>query len=175
MKTKRSGFSLVEMLIAISIFSILVGIIVLNMRDATASGRDSKRVSDFNMIADTLENYYNKKGFYPIIDGTTATVALSNAGSWTTFENTLKNAGFNLTLPRDPQNGGIYTYCIDNATSPTKYSLMANLEIKNQALSDDYDKDWPATDYCNCNNIAGNSISTDAESAAPYTYCVRNP
>lgn len=56
---KRSkGFTLVELLITMSIMVILLILVVVNLRSNQANARDDQRKSDVNAIAQQLETYY---------------------------------------------------------------------------------------------------------------------
>lgn len=52
------GFTLVELLITMSIMVILLVLVVVNLRSNQASARDDQRKSDVNAIAQQLETYY---------------------------------------------------------------------------------------------------------------------
>jgi type II secretory pathway pseudopilin PulG len=173
MRTKNKGFSVIEFLIAISIFITILGIVILKFEDSKKLGRDSVRVKDFSEISNGLEVYYTKNGKYPIIGGTSTSIKSTD----TDWSNVLKTFMPNPEV--DPfyndaskKNTYYYTYCIDNDTTPTQYAIMAKLEAKGQALENDYDEDWPSNGNCDCNPSAGQS---DPENSAPYTYCIKNP
>jgi prepilin-type N-terminal cleavage/methylation domain-containing protein len=54
----RRGFTIVELVIVITIMAILLVISVVNLRGAQANGRDVERKTDIETIALQLENYY---------------------------------------------------------------------------------------------------------------------
>lgn len=64
----KKGFTLVELLVTISIIGILAGVITVSTMDARKKARDAKKKSDLNSIAASLEMYYakNKTYFYKI-------------------------------------------------------------------------------------------------------------
>lgn len=74
---KQSGFTIVELLIVIVIIGILAGLVVTQILGATAKARDTERKTDLDQIANQLEAYYAKNGFYP-------TLANINSATWRT-------------------------------------------------------------------------------------------
>lgn len=70
----KRGFTLIELMIAISIMAILFAIGATTYRRAEVSGRDAKRKQDIQLIAQALELYYQTNKRYPITDAT--------AGGW---------------------------------------------------------------------------------------------
>lgn len=81
MTRSRKSFTLIEMIIVISIISILVAITVISMRAAQVKDRDSKRMEDINTINTALQNYGlldNHQYPYSGCTGSTNTVLDSN-------------------------------------------------------------------------------------------------
>lgn len=70
----RRGFTLVELLITMTIMVILLGIVAVNLRSNQANARDEKRKTDVKVISEGLENYYEagtdttSPGEYPSTD-----------------------------------------------------------------------------------------------------------
>jgi len=65
MNTRAAGFSLLEILVVVSIVAILAGVLLVNFSDTSASGRDAKRQADLRMLQNAIEQYKNKHGRYP--------------------------------------------------------------------------------------------------------------
>jgi len=59
------GFSLLEILIVISIIAVLATIGTYSYRSSQARARDTQRKADLVKIASALERYYADKGYYP--------------------------------------------------------------------------------------------------------------
>jgi prepilin-type N-terminal cleavage/methylation domain-containing protein len=138
----KNGFTLVELLVAISIIAIMSAIGFMTYTTVSKQGRDSKRQSDLRTIQSALENYYRDQGFYPF--GTNGSSGLDDKLSQVAqaFTNAIGNPVATATksylnaLPTDPQFTGTGRYCYlpspagcDNSSVKcTSYSLFARLE-----------------------------------------------
>lgn len=115
LKTKK-GFTIIELLVVITIIGIVSGIIVASINSAKAKGRDAKRIADISVIQLALERYYddpaNKK--YP--------------SSLSVFD-------LDSSVPKIDPSGNNYSYsCVNLCQS---YALNATLELSNGILNDD--------------------------------------
>jgi prepilin-type N-terminal cleavage/methylation domain-containing protein len=70
MKNKR-GFTLVELMITMSIIAVLSVVLSVNFSKAQKDSRDQRRVEDLKTIQNAAEQYFLLSGSYP-----------SSAGSW---------------------------------------------------------------------------------------------
>lgn len=71
-KTKQKenkGFTLVELLVVISIIGVVMGLSLFGLGGARKSGRDAKRKSDLEQIRSALELYRSDCGSYPLTLG----------------------------------------------------------------------------------------------------------
>jgi prepilin-type N-terminal cleavage/methylation domain-containing protein len=59
------GFTLVEILVVVSIIAILSGVLLVNFSDSSAASRDAKRQADLRNLQNAIELYKNKHGRYP--------------------------------------------------------------------------------------------------------------
>src|SRR3989344_2904549 len=122
----KKGFTLIEILIVISVIGILASIVLVNLGGFRSRGRDARRISDLRTIQNALELYYANSGNYPI--GTEDNLydeveALPGIGK----------------LPRDPKTGNPkYSYGAD--ANGLSYVLGATLENKNTVLDNDEDE-----------------------------------
>lgn len=62
MKPSRSGFTIVEMIIVITVIGILAGITIVAFNGTQQKARDNKRLSDMQHISDALKLYRTKFG-----------------------------------------------------------------------------------------------------------------
>jgi prepilin-type N-terminal cleavage/methylation domain-containing protein len=130
------GFTLIELMIVITIIGLLSSMILLGLRRVQSLGRDTRRIADLQQIRTGLELYFNRYQQYP----NPAT------GIWTQqsdpFPQELINAGLGIqSVPVDPLNRApyVYQYGVDTSNL-TGYVLKAVLEnTGNSAVNTDID------------------------------------
>jgi len=64
-QTKKTGFTLIEILIVIAIIGILAGIIIVSLNNATAKARDAVTHSDLNALRSAISLLENDTGKWP--------------------------------------------------------------------------------------------------------------
>lgn len=129
-RTSRRGFTLVELLVVVSIISILATVGISTFSNLQKSSRDAKRKSDLVITQSVLEQYRADQNFYP------ATLSFGSALTSPDGQRT-----YMATLPLDAQAGdpdGLHQYhyvvsplsCDNSAPDKlcTTYCLDANLE-----------------------------------------------
>jgi general secretion pathway protein G len=62
----KSGFSLLEIIIAIAIIALFTILPILAYTSYQKKSRDEKRISDISRVAQALESYKAEKGTYPM-------------------------------------------------------------------------------------------------------------
>lgn len=65
MKNNTRGFTIIELLVVISIIGLLSTISVVALNGARKKSRDSKRVGDVKQMQTALELYFNDRSAYP--------------------------------------------------------------------------------------------------------------
>ena len=115
----RRGFTLIEVLITVSIIAVLAAIGLATYTGAQKRSRDARRMADLEAVRSALELYRADINAYPI-----ATSAPTNA-QYLTLGATL--ALYITPLPSDPGTT-LYTYGSTGASGST-YSLCATREI----------------------------------------------
>lgn len=137
----RKGFTLVEILIVVSIIGLLSSIVLVGLGSFRARGRDARRVADLREIGNALELYYGKVGSYP-------------AGGWDGLKQALVDAEIGVTTISDDPLRGTHHY--QYGSGGQNYVLGARLEDKNnQALKDDVDGLGGETFGVDCGTPAG--------------------
>jgi prepilin-type N-terminal cleavage/methylation domain-containing protein len=96
---KTSAFTLIEVLVAVTIIAVLTAIGVVSYTSANRNARDSKRLADVEQIRAALEMYRADGGAYP--------ASITFGGSLTREGNTYMSP-----IPNDPRPsaGGDYSY-----------------------------------------------------------------
>jgi prepilin-type N-terminal cleavage/methylation domain-containing protein len=65
LKSKQSGFTIVELLIVIVVIGILAGLVITTFNGIQQKGRNTERTTDIKAIHGQLEAYYAQTGAYP--------------------------------------------------------------------------------------------------------------
>jgi general secretion pathway protein G len=118
MLNKTKGFSLIELVIAMTIIATLSAALWGNFFSSIIKGRDSRRKQDLESVAKALELYYSDFRAYP-----TAMPAWGGSFAHPTKATVI----YMQKLPTDPSFPK-YTYCYTSDTNGTYYKLYANLE-----------------------------------------------
>lgn len=116
-RAMKRGFSLIELLVVISIIAILSSIGLVVYGQAQKIARDSRRKQDLKNIQFALEVFFQKNGRYPCVSalGNDADWGLSGNDKWWIHDKNCQS-GENLvlddkyinsiSLPDDPKNNG---------------------------------------------------------------------
>lgn len=72
------GFTLIEILVSISILAILFGVVLTSLSTLQRNSRDAQRVTDLRKIQAALAQYYADQGFYPTSINFGGTYSLTN-------------------------------------------------------------------------------------------------
>ena len=64
-KINKKGFTLVELLVVISIIGVLAPLVVTNLNEARARARDSRKKTDMAQLRTALQLYYNTYQKFP--------------------------------------------------------------------------------------------------------------
>lgn len=121
-----SGFTLVELMVSVSIIAILIAIGIASYATVNKRSNDTKRKSDVEQIRAALEMYRAENGYYPSL----------GTGSWADVSGLagVLVSTYMPAIPADPQNSAPYTYqykATDIASGNYYgYCLSATLEIQ---------------------------------------------
>lgn len=134
MLKKKNGFTLVELLVVMAIIAIITAIAVPYYLSVRKDSRDSRRISDLQSVALSLEQYYVQNKLYPAtMTGTNTPVAGCDIPYGWCHSNTMPTTwvpslvpNYINVLPKDPVNSNTYHYVYNtlNANS-VNYKLIA--------------------------------------------------
>jgi prepilin-type N-terminal cleavage/methylation domain-containing protein len=104
----RAAFSLLEVLVAVSILSIVAAVALPAARARLGLTRDQRRLSDVQAIKQAIDLYFLENGTYPPIGA-------SGPGGWDVsgdgdFIPDLARKGFLPSVPQDPRGGSAHYY-----------------------------------------------------------------
>jgi len=118
-KKNNSGFTLIELIIVITILGILAALISGNFITSLKKGRDAKRKTDLGQIQKAAEMYYEDKGTYPasITFGSKLCETVNCVGGEKVYMQ---------KIPDDPISGNSYQYETD--VTGSYYRLFSCIE-----------------------------------------------
>ncbi len=118
MRKINLGFSLIELLVVISIMGVILALSIFGLQGANQSGRDTKRKADLSAIASSIEAYRSECNTYPL--------ALSSplVGTGAISSCPITNS-YMTVIPTDPQAA---THSYVYSSTGTTYELCASLE-----------------------------------------------
>ena len=116
------GFTLVELLVVITIIAILTGLSVSSYTSAQIKARDSQRKSDLDQISKALMLYYADTGVFP------ASFSFGNSSTGFVGNNGII---YMRQTPKDPRKGYSYVYKV--SVDLKQFNIFANLENRNDS------------------------------------------
>lgn len=143
----KKAFTLVELIVVITILAVLATIWYISMVWYSQSARDSKRLSDIKSIQTSLNLHVTREDLYPEpTNPTTITYAWEVMWTqWVFGDDTIKKVKTISEAPEDPKFGSLYQYSVSN--NRLKYQLGWINEQTSQAYL------WTKTNAQSYNSI----------------------
>ncbi|TSC75393.1 MAG: putative General secretion pathway protein GspG [Parcubacteria group bacterium Gr01-1014_33] len=137
----QTGFTLVELLVTISIISVLASVVLTAVNSARAKARDARRISDLRQMAIALELYYDTNGQYPP-DAVSCDTSAGSSGDappactpasdttpgpgdfWVAGGFHMVSPAFISISPSDPRNIRPYFYLYEPVQGETQFGVV---------------------------------------------------
>jgi len=125
-KLSPSGFTLIEILVVISIIGILTSLLVANFAQVRSRARDAQRKSDLTQIKKAIQMYYNdNNATYP--------TSIPFEAAFTSANTAAPYMGY---VPQDPLSPDqVYSYSTSGADSFELWATLENPSDKNSVPS----------------------------------------
>ena len=130
LKIKNNGFTLVELLVVISIISILTVISLGSYTSVQIKARDAQRKSDLNAVSKALMLYFSDTGSLPSFSNTPSNGVLTFGDESIGLRSVDGGTIYMRKTPKDPKNLDEYIYAYNFSADGKKFNLYANLENK---------------------------------------------
>lgn len=121
MRKTTSGFTIVEVLIVVTIIGILTAVGFVSYESIISASRDSRRSSRITILSEALEKYYDQNGEYPGCDAMTQTPAIVTG-------TTLKGLDSEVLAVPDAVSGtnSILALCADLTTDEDSFAYVGD-------------------------------------------------
>lgn len=174
-ESKKSGFTLVELLVVISIIAILSVIGIAIYTDAQKLSRDGKRKGDMDAIVKALAQYKAAKGVYPCFASCGWAIVSGLTGLSPDYITKIPDDPLGYKCTAENQGPG-YLYSV--SADASSFTLFINLENTKDATAlatKPTPKVPPGSDPGSCTSECANfTIASGLCSGQVYNYWVNN-
>ncbi len=136
-RTNTGGFSLIELMVSITIIGILSSIIYANFGGGNAKARDAERQTDLRIMQTALAQYKQQNGRYPAMGTDTNGDGYASEGESSAYITGLTPT-YVKRLPTDPKRGSNpgYSYAVDSTGSV--YKLVALQTVETETITHEH-------------------------------------
>jgi len=164
----KKAFTLVELLVVISIMAILTIVTVSQFRTARKRANDVARKGDLNSVAKALQLYFADYGYMPLASADGKIMIGVNKIEWgyEFKDNSPQPYTYMIKLPKENTEGWPqYCYKNEGGTSPKKYALFAKLEVTSDSECENnvYSCGTETDKYCYANVSPNASLEINGD------------
>ncbi len=134
-KVVAAGFTLVELLVSVSIIAVLMAIGIASYSTLNRQSRDTKRRSDLEQIRSALEMYRSDNGSYPSA-GSGSWVVASDVADLTAGLTPYLVSTYMNGVPTDPKAAEDYMYIATNGSGSNYYGYCVSALFEAENPSD---------------------------------------
>lgn len=129
MRTPARAFTLIELLIVVSILAILASLALPNFLEAQARSKVARAKADMKTIATALEAYHTDRGHYPPSTLVVRALRLSPLSTPVAYLSSVPNdpfGGTELTVPPPERRRGRYNYGAMPIDEESRWALASD-------------------------------------------------
>lgn len=160
-KTKRgrairqAGFTMVELMVTMTIMMVLTAIGVVSFQQASLKSRDNRRVADLEKIRVALGLFSQESGTTYPTEANLETVLVPK---------------YLKSMPTDPKAGNVYKYVLDPLNSGNKYTyaLLANMESDGSTTPTDVSITCDGSTSCQSGGQCGETCPSVGDEECKY-------
>lgn len=154
MQKTLQGFTLVELMVVISVIGVLATIVYANLGTANPKARDVERQADLRNLQTAIEQYKQKNGRYPVM-AYPAGDGLSSEADGSVYITGLAPE-FITVLPKDSARGSSLGYTYVTNTEGSSYKVMAVSTVESETVTTSHPMkscDNSAANICNSGGV----------------------
>lgn len=124
----KQGFTLIEVLVAVTIIAVLISIGVVSYGSVNRRSRDAKRKGDVEQMRSAMEMYRADTGYYPNL----------GSGSWADASglSTTLVSTYLPAIPSDPKSAQTYRYKATNLSGGNYYGYCLSAVLESEDPND---------------------------------------
>jgi len=169
---KTVGFTVVEIVVVVSVIAILSSVVFANLNQASAQSRDAKRQADLRNLQTAIELYRQKEGRYPAgcrganeWSGQSGTDYACSSGNEYIIGLTYE---YISVLPTDPKlNGTNSGYVYRTNTDGTAYKIMAVRTVERETILHTHTHVFKSCSVTNSNTGVCDTVYFASNNVAP--------